>query len=62
MTSDQEQRAADTGIPQAFRTQAGTPERPPLANQDEMEGLLRQYLSQTADNYDAYLANELDSV
>ncbi len=61
MTED-EQRATDTGFPQAFLAQAGAPERPPLANQEEMEGLLRQYLSQTADNYDAYLANELDSV
>lgn len=62
MTQTDLARAADTGLPLALATQAGTPDRPALANQDEMEGLLRQYLSQTADNYDAYLANELDNV
>lgn len=62
MTQTERDRADDTGIPLALATQAGTPDRPPLANQGEMDGLLRQFLADAANNYDAMLANEIDSV
>ena len=62
MTPTERDRADDTGIPLALATQGGTPDRPPLANQGEMDGLLRQYLADAANNYDAMLANEIDNV
>lgn len=62
MTQTDRARAEDTGLPLALATQAGTPERPALANQVEMEGLLRQFLADAADNYDAMLAGEIDNV
>lgn len=61
MTQTDRARAEDTGLPLALATQAGTPERPPLASLVEMQGLLRNYLSRAAETYDQYLAHEISN-
>ena len=57
-----EQGSDDTDIGQLLEKQFGTPDRPPLANQVEMDGLLRQFLADAANSYDAMLAGEIDNV